>query len=120
MKKRTFATLVAGTVGGLLFSLGLCMCLLPQWQAFDVGVGCTAAGIVLLLALLILARKGKSRAKTNWKLVGKIVYGIVSALVLGIGMCLIMEFGRMLWGIVVGVVGILMLLGLIPMCIGLK
>ena len=30
MKKKDFVRLVLGVVGGLLFSLGLCMCLVPE------------------------------------------------------------------------------------------
>lgn len=30
MKKNQFVALLVGTVGGLLFSLGMCMCLLPE------------------------------------------------------------------------------------------
>ena len=29
MEKKNFITLVLGTVGGLLFSIGMCMCFLP-------------------------------------------------------------------------------------------
>ena len=49
------------------------------------------------------------------------MYGIISSLILGLGMAMIMVFeGMMLLGMVVGIVGIVMLLFLIPMCIGLK
>lgn len=34
MEKKNFITLVLGVVGGLLFSLGMCMCLLPEWNMF--------------------------------------------------------------------------------------
>ena len=30
MEKKNFIKLVLGVVGGLLFSLGMCMCLLPE------------------------------------------------------------------------------------------
>lgn len=50
MKKSTFLNLVVGTIGGLLFALGMCMCLLPEWNAFKIGVVCTAIGAVSLLA----------------------------------------------------------------------
>jgi len=33
MKKQTFISILVGVVGGLLFSLGMCMCLLPEWNA---------------------------------------------------------------------------------------
>ncbi len=122
MKKNHFIALLVGVVGGLLFSIGLCMCLLPEWDAFHEGVVVTAVGGVILAALGIVSylRSGKSRKPINWKAAGKILYGTVSALVLGAGMCMIMVWNLMLPGILVGVVGIVMLLCLIPMCIGLK
>ena len=122
MKKNQFIALLVGTVGGLLFSLGMCMCLLPEWNAFNEGVVAIAAGAVILLALAIVSRikSGKPAKPINWKVVGKVVYGTVSALVLGAGMCMIMVWNLMLPGILVGIAGIVMLLCLIPMCIGLK
>lgn len=121
MKKSAFINLIVGTVGGLLFALGMCMCLLPEWNAFQIGVVCTAVGSVILLAQAVVAwvRSGK-KIKINWKLTVKIVYGIFAALVLGVGMCMIMAWDLLLPGILVGVVGIVMLLMLIPMFVGLK
>lgn len=118
MKKSTFIHLIFGTIGGLLFSLGVCMCLLPQWNAFRLGIVCTAVGGVSLLAQSIVAwvRSGR-KIKIHWKAVGKVLFGIFGALVLGLGMCLIMVWNQMLPGITVG---ILLLLCLIPMCLGLK
>ena len=121
MKKKNFVMLVLGVVGGLLFSLGLCMCLLPEWNAFQVGVVCTGIGLVVLLGLLAVGMKGKTKGKKiDWKLTGKIAFGVVGALVLGVGMCMIMVWNLMLPGIAVGVAGIVMLLCLIPMFLGLK
>ena len=121
MKKKNFVMLVLGTIGGMMFSLGLCMCLLPEWNAFQPGVVCTAAGLVILLALLAVALKGKKPGKPiNWKLVGKVSFGVIGALVMGVGMCMIMVWNLMLPGILVGIVGIVMLLCLIPMFLGLK
>jgi len=122
MKKSVFVNLLLGVVGGLLFAIGLCMCLLPEWDAFNQGVVVTAVGAVVLLALAIVNRvkSGKPAKKPNWKLVGKIAFGVVGALVLGLGMCMILVWNMMLWGIVVGIVGIVLLLCLIPMCVGLK
>lgn len=121
MKKRDFVRLVLGVVGGLLFSVGLCMCLLPEWDLFREGVAVAAVGGVLLAVLTGLLLKGrKTEKRINWKLVGKAVYGILSTLVLGVGMSLVLVAGKMLLGIAVGIVGIVMLLMLIPMCMGLK
>lgn len=123
MEKKNFITLILGTVGGLLFALGMCMCLLPEWNLFEVGVGCTAVGLIVIIATIIAYRKmsGAAPIKLNWKVIGKVVYGVVSALVLGVGMSLVLVFeGMMIQGILVGIVGIVMLLFLIPMCVGLK
>ncbi len=122
MKKNSFIALLVGSVGGLLFSIGLCMCLLPQWNAFREGVVVTAGGAAVLLALAVVCRirSGKKAKPINWKTVGKVAYGVLSALVLGVGMCLVLVWNRMLWGVAVGIVGIVMLLCLIPMCLGLK
>lgn len=122
MQKKHFLSLVLGVLGGLMFSIGMCMCLLPEWNAFNAGVIVAAAGAVILLILFIWLRKqsGKGPISPDWKLIGKIAYGVLAALVLGAGMCLIMVWNKMLFGLVVGVVGILLLLGLIPMFMGLK
>ncbi|MDU5263545.1 MAG: hypothetical protein E6176_14105 [Clostridium celatum] len=45
---------------------------------------------------------------------------IIGALVLGIGMCFTMVWGKMLIGIIVGLIGIIALLSLIPICKGLE
>lgn len=31
MEKKNFVSLVLGTVGGLVFGLGMCMCLITEW-----------------------------------------------------------------------------------------
>jgi len=123
MEKKNFITLVLGTVGGLLFALGMCMCLLPEWNMFNTGVICAAIGLVILLITVIAYRKmsGKAPIKVNVKVLGKVLYGTLSALVLGVGMALVLAVeGMMMVGIFVGIVGIVMLLFLIPMCVGLK
>ena len=82
MAKKNFMFLVLTVVGGLLFAMGMCMCLLPEWNAFKPGVAVT---------------------------------------VLGTGMAMIMAFeGLMIPGMIVGVVGMVLLLGVIPVFKGLK
>lgn len=121
MKKSAFVNLIIGTIGGLLFALGMCMCLLPEWNAFKIGVVCTAMGAIVLMAQSIVAwlRSGRT-IKINWKMAGKVMYGVFAALVLGVGMCMIMVWNLMLPGILVGILGIVLLLMLIPMFLGLK
>ena len=121
MKKSAFVNLIIGTIGGLLFVLGMCMCLLPEWNAFDLGVVCTGVGLTSLLIQSAVAwiRSGRT-IRINWKIAGKVLYGVFAALVLGAGMCMILVWNLMLPGILVGIVGIVLLLMLIPMCLGLK
>ncbi len=123
MKKENFVTLVMSTIGGLIFALGMCMALLPEWDAFTPGVVCGAIGAVVLLAMVIVRRKmtNAPAININGKTVGIVIYGIVSAIVLGVGMCMTMVWeGLMIPGIIVGIVGIALLLGLIPMVKGIK
>lgn len=122
MKKSDFITLVVGVVSGLLFSIGMCMCLLPEWDLFREGVVVAAVGgiALIVLAVVLRVRSGKKCGKINWKLVGKIAYGVFAALVFGIGLSMILVWKMILPGIALGAVGICLLLGLIPMIVGLK
>lgn len=85
MKKKNFVSLLFGTVGGILFALGMCMCLLPEWGAFTPGVVIAAVGAAVLLVLLLVRRKmaGKPAVHISGKAVGAVLLGIVGALVLG-------------------------------------
>lgn len=123
MKKENFVTLILSTIGGILFAIGMCMCLLPEWNAFTQGVVMSAVGIVVLLVMLVVRRKMKGipAIKVTGKAVGTVALGIVGALVLGVGMCMVMVWeGMMVQGIIVGIIGIVLLLCLIPLCKGLK
>lgn len=122
MKKKNFVSMIMGTVGGILFAIGMCMCLLPQWNAFNQGIVMGAAGAVILLAMLIVRRRmeGKPAVKLNGKAVGTILFGIVGALALGAGMCMVMVWNMLIQGILVGLVGIVLLLCLIPIVKGLE
>ena len=123
MTKKNFLFLVLTVVGGLLFALGMCMCLLPEWNMFTAGVVFAAVGALVLLVTLIVHCKqyGKKIKLPSAKVVLKTFYGVFATLVFGLGMCMVMVFeGMMIWGILVGIVGIVFLLFLIPMCFGFK
>lgn len=123
MKKENFVSLVLGTIGLILFGIGMCMCLLPQWNAFRQGIVVGAVGAVVLVVMPIVRRRmeHKPPIKLSPKTVGIVLLAIVGALVLGVGMCMCMVWtGLMLPGILVGCVGIVLLLLLIPLCKGLK
>ena len=114
--------MIMGTVGGILLALGMCMCLLPEWNAFRPGVIMGCIGLVVLLAMVIVWRRmeGKEPIRLNGKTVGTVLLGIVGAILLGVGMCLTMVWSNMILGIVIGIVGIVLLLALIPLVKGLK
>lgn len=123
MTKKSFSFLILTVAGVLVFGMGLCMCLLPEWNAFGPGVVVTALGLLALLVIGLIRwlMAGRPVPQINWKVVGKAAYGVISALVLGTGMCMVLVFdGLMIPGIIVGIAGILMLLGLIPLLGGLR
>ncbi len=122
MKKKDFVTLILCVIGGILFSLGMCMALVPEWNAMRQGVIIGVIGAVVLLAAVLVRRKmnGKPMIVFNGKAIATALLGIVGAIVLGVGMCMTMVWDMMVPGIVVGIVGIVMLICLIPVCRGLK
>lgn len=121
MKKSNFIALILGTIGVVFFALGMCMALLPEWGMFNQGIVCGVVGLVVLLITAMVWRKmeGKEPIRISEKTVGSIVVGVLGALLFGVGMCLSMVFGRMILGIVIGLVGIVVLLMLIPLTKGI-
>lgn len=123
MTKKNFVTLILGTIGSILFALGMCMAMLPEWNAFTPGVVIGAVGLIVLLAMVMVRRKMEGKpivVKLTAKTVGAILLGIIGTLALGVGMCMVMVWDMLVYGIVVGLVGIVLLLCLIPMVKGLK
>lgn len=122
MKKSTFVSMILGTIGGILFALGMCMALIPEWNAFRPGVIMGARGIVVLFIMLLVWRKmeNKEPIKLSGKMIGATLIGIIGALLLGVGMCLTMVWSHMIAGIAIGIVGIVVILCLIPFIRGLK
>ena len=122
MKKSSFVALILGIISGLFFALGMCMAMIPEWNAFRPGIIVGCVGIVFALITVFVWRKmeHKQPIKISGKAVLTAVVGIVGALALGVGMCFTMVWGNMILGIVVGLVGIVILIFLIPLCKGLK
>jgi hypothetical protein len=122
MKKKDFVTLIMSTVGGILFALGMCMGLIPEWNALTQGIIIGVIGAVILLAMVLVRRKmsGKPAIVLNGKAIGTTLLGVFGAIVLGVGMCMAMIWNMMIPGIIVGIVGIVLLLCLIPVIKGLK
>ncbi len=122
MKKSSFTALVLGTVSGMLFSIGMCMALLPEWNAFGPGIIFGCVGLLLGIVTLIVWRKMEHKAPIHIseKNILAIAVGVIGALLLGVGMCFCMVWANMVLGIIIGIVGIALLLCLIPIISGLK
>lgn len=122
MKKENFVSLVLGAVGGLMFALGMCMALVAEWNAFVPGVVFGAIGAVVLLIMWIIRRRmlGKEPIQLSAKTIQTIMLAVAGALVLGVGMCMVMVWNLLIPGILVGIVGIVLLICLIPLTVGLK
>ncbi|HBI62415.1 MAG TPA: hypothetical protein DDY31_14585, partial [Lachnospiraceae bacterium] len=84
--------MILGTIGGILFALGMCMALIPEWDAFQPGVIMGITGVIVLLAMVLIWRKMENKApvKLSGKTIGAMLIGIAGALLLGVGMCLTM------------------------------
>ncbi|MDY3692179.1 MAG: hypothetical protein SO072_09430 [Dysosmobacter sp.] len=121
MKKSNFVALILGTIGIVFFALGMCMCMIPEWGMFQQGIICGVIGLAVLLLTLFIWRKmeGKAPIKISAKTLASAVVGVLGALLLGVGMCMVMVFSKMVMGIVIGLIGIIVLLMLIPLTKGI-
>ena len=122
MKKSSFVAMLMGTISGVLFALGMCMALIPEWGAFQPGIIFGCVGLVLGLITIIIWRKmeHKQPVQISGKTVLTIIVGVIGALALGVGMCFSMVWGKMVIGVIIGLIGIVILLSLIPMVKGIK
>lgn len=62
MKKSSFVAMILGTIGGILFALGMCMALIPEWNAFRPGVIIGIIGAVVLLIMVLVWRRMENKA----------------------------------------------------------
>ncbi len=113
MKKDTLLEIILGTVGGLIFAIGMCMCLLPEWNMFTAGVICGIVGFIILLCIIPIYRKShpkKQREPIDKGLLLTWTIGVVGALIMGFGMSRIMvgtaSKADMIVGLITGVVGL--------------
>jgi len=122
MKKSSFIALIMGTVSGVLFALGMCMALLPEWNAFQEGVIFGGIGLItgVITFLVWCKMENKKVPKMNGKNVLRAIYGVVAALVFGVGLCMCLVWQQIVWGTLVGLLGIILLIALIPMIKGIQ
>ena len=123
MTRKNFITLILSTVGGILFALGMCMAMLPEWNAFQQGIVVGCMGLMVLITMMLIRRKMEGKSiivKLTAKTVGTLLLSIAGVAAFGFGMCLIMVWDNLVLGIVLGIIGIVLLLCLIPIVKGLK
>ncbi len=112
MKKDTLIEIILGTIGGLLFSFGMCMCLLPEWNLFVFGIIVATIGFITLLCIIPVYRKThpKKKLNINFKKLVPYIVGVFFTLLLGVGMSIIMVNNptktKMIVGIIIGIVGL--------------
>ncbi len=114
MKKETLLEIILGTVGGLIFAIGMCMCLIPEWNMFTAGVAIAIVGFIILLGIIPVYKSShpkKAHTPINWSIVATWCVGIVGALIMGFGMSKIMVGNvtqiDFIIGIIAGVIGLL-------------
>ncbi len=114
MKKETLLEIILGTIGGLVFAVGMCMCLIPEWDLFAAGVVVTFLGFIILLCIIPVYRNNhhkKEHGPINWGIVLTWFVGIVGALVMGFGMSKVMvdepDKTNLIIGIIIGIIGLL-------------
>lgn len=114
MKKETLLEIILGTIGGLVFAIGMCMCLLPEWDMFTAGVVVAIIGFVILLSIIPIYRKShpkKKRGPINLGIVFTWTIGVVGSLIMGFGMSKILVGDAsktdMIVGLITGVVGLI-------------
>ena len=122
MKKSSFVAMLLGTISSVLFALGMCMALIPEWDAFQPGIIFGSIGLVLGLITIVIWRKmeHKQPIQISGKTILTIIVGVIGALALGVGMCFCMVWSKMVIGIIIGLIGIVVLLSLIPLVKGIK
>lgn len=114
MKKETLLEIILGTIGSLVFAIGMCMCLIPEWNLFKAGVVVAVIGFIVLLCIIPIYRSNhpkKQHGPINWEIVFTWVIGVIGALVMGFGMSKVMvgdpSQTDLLIGIGTGIVGLI-------------
>lgn len=115
MKKETLLEIILGTIGGLIFALGMCMGLIPEWDLLKEGIIVGIIGFIILLCIIPIYRKNhpktKVNKKTDWGIIATWIIGVVGSLVMGYGMSKVMvgeaDKTDMIIGMITGIIGLI-------------
>lgn len=114
MKKETLLEIILGTIGGLTFAIGMCMCLIPEWNMFKAGVIVSIVGFIILLCIIPVYKKEhpkkENKKPVDWGIVATWTIGVIGSLIMGFGMSKILvgeaSTSDMIVGLITGVVGL--------------
>ena len=86
MKKETLLEIILGTIGGLIFAIGMCMCLIPEWNLLTTGIIISIIGFIILLCIIPIYKKEHPKKvnnkKTDWGLVLTWTIGVSGSLIM--------------------------------------
>ena len=124
MKTRTLIEIIIATIGGVLFSIGMCMCLLPEFGLFKSGVILAIIGIIILLTIIPIYLTGKGKKALSGGTILSLLIGLAGALALGFGMSRIMtgtpDIKDFTIGIISGIIGLMVCILNCPVYLYLK
>ena len=114
MQKETLIEIILATIGGLIFSLGMCMWLIPEWNTFAAGIVVSIIGFIILLGIIPVYRSHhpkKAHKSIDFGLLLPWIIGVIGSLIMGFGMSRIMvgtaSTGDMIVGLITGMVGLI-------------
>ena len=113
MRKETLLEIILGTIGGIVFAIGMCMCLISEWNVFIPGIVVSIIGFIVLLCIIPIYRGSHPKKKhgpINWGIVLTWIIGLVGSLIMGFGMSKMMvetaSSSDMIVGLVTGIIGL--------------
>ena len=115
MKKDTLLQIILGTIGGLIFAIGMTMGLMKEWDLLIPGIVVGVIGFIILLSIIPIYRKNhprkQERKEANVGLITAILIAIIGALIMGFGMSKVMVGNpsqtELITGIIIGVAGLI-------------
>lgn len=115
MKKETLLEIILGTIGGLIFAIGMCMALIKEWNMLKEGIIVGVIGLIILLCIIPVYRKNHPKKKrkepTNYGIIATWIIGIIGSLTMGFGMSKVMVDNvtktDMIIGLITGVIGLI-------------
>ena len=112
MKKGNVVIIIMSMISVLLLASGVCMMLIPAWNAFLQGIVVGIAGLLLGVITLLVGRKvaKKEPIKLRAKTLSLWILGILGLLLFGTGLCLYLVWKDLLVGILIAIAGVVILL----------